>query len=61
MEIGSSGAGSVAQIVPTQTGSQQQVVQAESKQQQVAQSPSESQQSSESSNERVGSVVDIQV
>jgi hypothetical protein len=64
MEISSSGAGSLAQIAPTQTGSQQEVVQAQSQQQKVElESSSESAEASRpsSGNERVGSVVDIQV
>ncbi|WP_340680758.1 hypothetical protein [Paraglaciecola sp.] len=62
MEIGSAGAGSVAQIAPTQTGSQQQVVQAQAQQEkQVEQNPQPEQQSSPSASQRVGTVVDVQI
>lgn len=63
MEIGSAGAGSIAQIAPTQTGSQQQVVQAQSQQDsQVEQSPQpEQQQTSPPVPQRVGTVVDVEV
>lgn len=60
MEIGSSGAGSLAQTTPTQTGSQQEVVKAES-QQKVEQTTSDSQASTRQSDGRVGSVIDIEV
>jgi hypothetical protein len=61
MEIGSSGAGSLAQNTPTQTGSVQQVNRAE--QQAVLESPApqESQSSSPSPDQRVGTVVDVSV
>ncbi|MDP5032519.1 MAG: hypothetical protein NWQ54_23150 [Paraglaciecola sp.] len=64
MEISSSGAGSLAQIAPTQTGSQQEVVQVQSQQQKTElESSSETAEASRPapSNERVGSVVDITV
>jgi len=58
MEIGSAGAGSLAQIAPTQTGSQQQVVQAQS--QETLESPPE-QQTRSSADDRVGSIIDTRV
>lgn len=64
MEISSSGAGSLAQTAPTQTGSQQEIVQAQSQQQKVELAASDSTAETSrpsSSNERVGSLVDIQV
>jgi hypothetical protein len=57
MEIGSSGAGTVAQNVPTQTGSQQQVAQAESQQQQEI----TAQENNPLPGERVGSQINISV
>ncbi|MEP1445601.1 MAG: hypothetical protein ABJK37_05735 [Paraglaciecola sp.] len=61
MEIGSSGAGSVAQIAPTQTGSVQQVNRAE--QQAVLESPApqETQADIPSPDQRVGTIVDVSV
>lgn len=64
MEISSSGAGSLAQITPTQTGSQKEVVQAQSQQQKVElASPPETSEAAGTSPEyqRVGTVVDVQV
>jgi hypothetical protein len=58
MEIGSSGAGTVAQNVPTQTGSQQQVAQAESQQQQQEIT---AQENNPLPGERVGSQINISV
>ena len=62
MEIGSAGAGSITQNVPTQTGSQQQVSRAE--QQATLETSSEPVQDSAPpppANERVGSLVDVTV
>lgn len=58
MEVGSAGAGSVAQSVPTQTGSPQQVTQAETQQQQVESNASEN---APQAGERVGSEINITV
>ncbi|AGH46112.1 hypothetical protein [Paraglaciecola psychrophila] len=61
MEISSSGAGSLAQIAPTQTGSLQQVKVAE--QQATLETPAvqESQSPSPAQDQRVGSLVDVSV
>lgn len=61
MEIGSAGAGSVALTAPTQTGSQKEVVEAQSQQQRVEQSATSEQQTASQPNDRVGTVVDVQV
>ena len=64
MEIGSAGAGSIAQISPTQTGSQQQVVQAQAQQEKVPEptpSPETAQQNTAPTTERVGTIVDVQI
>lgn len=64
MEIGSAGAGSIAQISPTQTGSQQQVVQAQAQQEKPVEQnpqPEQAQQSAAPTNQRVGTVVDVQI
>jgi hypothetical protein len=61
MEIGSSGAGSIAQTAPTQTGSVQQVNRAQ--QQTTLETPAvqESQSSPPAQDQRVGSLVDVSV
>jgi hypothetical protein len=61
MEVSSSGAGSLGQIAPTQTGSVQQVSRAE--QQATLETPAvqESQPSSPDQGQRVGSLVDVNV
>lgn len=59
MEVGSAGAGSIAQSAPTQTGSPQQVVQAEQQQDQLATSASN--ENAPQEGERVGSQVNISV
>jgi|TARA_R110000868_G_scaffold26436_5_gene101753 hypothetical protein len=60
MEIGSSGAGSLGQIAPTQTGSVQQVNRAEQQVAQETPAPQESQ-PPPSQDQRVGTVVDVSV
>ena len=60
MEIGSSGAGSLAQNTPTQTGSIQQVKLAEQQSVQATPAPQESQ-SSATQGERVGSLINVSV
>ncbi|MFT4811041.1 MAG: hypothetical protein ACI9LX_004410 [Paraglaciecola sp.] len=61
MEISSSGAGSLAQIAPTQTGSAKQINVAE--QQATLEMPAvqESQSPSPAQDQRVGSLVDVSV
>ncbi len=61
MEISSSGAGSLAQIAPTQTGTAQQVNRAE--QQAALETPAvqDSQSTSSEQGQRVGSLVDVSV
>ncbi|WP_158970475.1 hypothetical protein [Paraglaciecola sp. L3A3] len=59
MDVGSAGAGSIAQNVPTQTGSQPQVVQAE-KQQETLTSNSTNENAPQDG-ERVGSQINISV
>ncbi|MFT4746199.1 MAG: hypothetical protein ACI8XG_000269 [Congregibacter sp.] len=61
MEISSSGAGSLAQTAPTQTGSVQQVNRAE--QQAALETPAvqDSQSTSSEQGQRVGSLVDVSV
>jgi hypothetical protein len=61
MEIGSSGAGSIAQTAPTQTGSVQQVNRAE--QQATLETPAvqEGQSPPPAQDQRVGSLVDVSV
>jgi hypothetical protein len=61
MEISSSGAGSLAQIAPTQTGSVKQINVAE--QQATLETPAvqESQSPSPAQDQRVGSLVDVSV
>ena len=61
MEISSSGAGSLAQIAPTQSGSVQQVSRAE--QQASVETPpvQESQSTPPAQDQRVGSLVDVSV
>jgi hypothetical protein len=61
MEISSSGAGSLAQIAPTQTGSVKQIKVAE--QQATLETPAvqESQSPSPAQDQRVGSLVDVSV
>ncbi len=59
MEVGSAGAGSIAQSVPTQTGSQPQIAQAE--QQQEVLETTASQQNAPQEGERVGSQINITV
>jgi len=61
MEIGSSGAGSLAQTTPTQTGSVQQVNRAEQQAVQETPAPQENQSNSPSPGQRVGTVVDVSV
>ncbi|WP_339723817.1 hypothetical protein [uncultured Paraglaciecola sp.] len=61
MEIGSSGAGSLAQITPTQTGSVQQVNRAEQQAVLETSAPQESQPDAPSPDQRVGTVVDVSV
>ena len=60
MEISSSGAGSLAQIAPTQTGSAQQVNRAEQQATLDTPAPQESQ-STPAPDQRVGTVVDVSV
>jgi hypothetical protein len=59
MEIGSSGAGSIAQNAPTQSGSLSQVNRAEKQQDELQNNAI--QQSSPQAGQRVGSLVDISV
>jgi hypothetical protein len=61
MEIGSSGAGSLAQTTPTQTGSVQQVNRAEQQAVLETSAPQESQSVSPSPDQRVGTLVDVSV
>ncbi|MFT5839356.1 MAG: hypothetical protein ACI9UT_001859 [Flavobacteriales bacterium] len=61
MEIGSSGAGSLAQNTPTQTGSAQQVSRAEQQTKLETPAVQESQSSSVAQDERIGSFVNISV
>lgn len=62
MEIGSSGAGSLAQITPTQTGSVQQVNRAEQRATLETPAVQESQPApSPAPDQRVGSIVDVSV
>ncbi|MEP1382831.1 MAG: hypothetical protein ABJK64_03455 [Paraglaciecola sp.] len=61
MDVGAAGAGSVSQNIPTQTGSQQQVVRAEQQERadvSVAQSTGSS---APQSSERVGSIINTTV
>ena len=60
MEISSSGAGSLAQIAPTQTGSAQQVNRAEQQATLDTPAPQESQPAA-APDQRVGTVVDVSV
>ena len=60
MEISSSGAGSLAQIASTQTGSTQQVNRAQQQATLETPAPQESQ-PAPAQNERVGTVVDVSV
>jgi hypothetical protein len=59
MEVSSSGAGSLAQIAPTQTGSVQQVNRAEQQTPLEIPASQEGQSSSPDQGQRVGSLVDI--
>ncbi|MDU0355915.1 hypothetical protein RS130_20305 [Paraglaciecola aquimarina] len=59
MDVGSAGAGSVTQNVPTQTGSQPQVVQAE--QQQETLNVNSTSENAPQAGERVGSQINISV
>lgn len=61
MEIASSGAGSLAQITPTQTGSVQQVNRAAQQATLEAPAVQEIQSSPPAQDQRVGSMVDISV
>lgn len=61
MEIGSSGAGSLAQITPTQTGSVQQVNRAAQQATLEAPAVQEIQPPPPAQDQRVGSVVDVSV
>jgi hypothetical protein len=61
MEISSSGAGSLAQIAPTQTGSAQQVSRAEQQAKLETTETQESQSPPTDQYERVGSLVNITV
>jgi hypothetical protein len=61
MEISSSGAGSLAQIAPTQTGSAQQVNRAEQQAVLETSAPQESQPSPPAQDQRVGTLVDVSV
>jgi hypothetical protein len=61
MEIGSSGAGSLAQNTPTQTGSAQQVNRAEQQTKLETSAVQESQSSLATQDQRVGSLVNISV
>lgn len=61
MEISSSGAGSLAQTTPTQTGSVQQVNRAERQAVLEEPVPQESQPASPTPDQRVGTVVDVSV
>ena len=61
MEISLSGAGSLAQIAPTQTGSAQQINRAEQQASLETPATQESQSSSNSQDQRVGSFVDVSV
>ncbi|MCF2949929.1 hypothetical protein L0668_17550 [Paraglaciecola aquimarina] len=59
MDVGSAGAGSIAQSAPTQTGSPQQVVQAEQQQEKLE--TTATQENAPQEGERVGSQVNISV
>jgi hypothetical protein len=61
MEISSSGAGSIAQITPTQTGSAQQVSRAEQQAKLETPAVQESQPSSLPQDQRVGTLVNVSV
>lgn len=61
MEIGSAGAGSIAQNAPTQTGSAQQVVRAEQQAEIDAPSTALENEQSLQTGERVGSIVNTSV
>ncbi len=61
MEISSSGAGSIAQITPTQTGSAQQVSRAEQQAKLETPAVQDSQSTSSEQGQRVGSLVDVSV
>lgn len=59
MEIGSAGAGSIGQSVPTQTGSQSEVVQAEQQQEKLESSAI--QENTPQAGERIGSQINVTV
>ncbi len=61
MEISSSGAGSLAQIATTQTGSAQQINRAEQQASLETSATQEGQSSSNPQDQRVGSFVDVSV
>jgi hypothetical protein len=61
MEIGSSGAGSLAQITPTQTGSAQQVNRAQQSATLETPAVQESQPAQPAQDQRVGTFVDVSV
>ena len=61
MEVSSSGAGSLAQITPTQTGSSQQVSRAEQQTKLETSAVQESQSLPAAQDQRIGSLVNVSV
>ena len=61
MDVGSAGAGSVSQNIPTQTGSQQQVVRAEQQESAEISAAQSTESPVPQSNERVGSIINTSV
>ncbi|MFT2090591.1 hypothetical protein [Paraglaciecola sp. 2405UD69-4] len=57
MDVGSAGAGSISQNIPTQTGSQQQVVRAEQQETADINAVQATESAPPQSNERVGSII----
>ncbi|MEP0354471.1 MAG: hypothetical protein ABJH06_13420 [Paraglaciecola sp.] len=61
MDVGSAGAGSVSQNIPTQTGSQQQVVRAEQQESADSGANQAIESTQPQGNERVGSIINTTV
>lgn len=61
MDVGSAGAGSVSQNIPTQTGSQQQVVRAELQESADISAAQSTESTPPQSSERVGSIINTTV
>jgi hypothetical protein len=61
MDVGSAGAGSLAQIAPTQSGSAQQVIRAEKQQATLETASTEQNTPAPQPGQRLGSVVDVTI